>query len=72
MQLFRDEEHVEAWCRERDRERGGILTTAQLWGLARAWYADRLAPDWRRRTPAEAEEVFSSLGLVGSFWKLAG
>jgi hypothetical protein len=29
-----------------------------------------MSPDWRRRTPAEAEAVFASIGLTGSFWKL--
>jgi hypothetical protein len=29
-----------------------------------------MAPDWRRRTPEEAEAVFASLGLTGEFWRL--
>jgi len=49
---------------------GTILTLEQQWELARIWYADRMSPDWRRRTPEEAEAVFGGLGLTGDFWRL--
>jgi len=39
--------------------------------LARIWYADKLEPNWRRKTLAEAQAVFDSLGLTGDFWELA-
>ena len=44
----------------------------QQWELARIWYADRLLPEWRRRTAEEAEAVFASLGLTEDFWHLTG
>jgi hypothetical protein len=50
--------------------RGATLTPEQLWGLAKAWYENRLASDWRRRTLEEAEAVFDGLGLTGPFWTL--
>lgn len=40
----------------------------QQWGLARAWYSDRMEPDWRRKTPDEVEAIFSGLGLTCAFW----
>jgi hypothetical protein len=40
------------------------------WDLAVAWYRDRLAPDWRRRTPAEVQALFTELGLTDPFWRL--
>ena len=46
------------------------MTIQQIWGLAQAWYPDRLDADWRRRTPQEAQAVFASLGLTGEFWRL--
>jgi hypothetical protein len=46
------------------------MTSEQVWRLASAWYADRLSPAWRRKTPAEAQEVFEALGLTGPFWRL--
>ena len=30
----------------------------------------RIEPSWRRRTPEEAEVLFSTLGLEGAFWRL--
>lgn len=67
---FRSEAHVDRWLAERGLARGAIFSLEQLWRLADAWYADRLAPDWRRRTAAEAEALFAELGLTGDFWRL--
>jgi hypothetical protein len=50
--------------------RGALLSIRQLWGLARAWYGDRLSAQWRRKTPEEAQGIFEELGLTGAFWKL--
>jgi hypothetical protein len=71
MLLFRSEEHIDRWCEMWGQPRGGTLTTAQGWALAQAWYSpDRREPDWRRKTPEEAQALFTSLGMVGDFWKL--
>ena len=70
MLLFRSEEHLERWRLERDLGRGETLTLEQQWELARNWYSNRMDPDWRRRTPEEAEKVFATLGLTKDFWKL--
>lgn len=70
MLLFRSEEHVEAWSQRRGIPRGAVLTLEQQWELARTWYAGRADPGWRRRTPAEAQAVFASIGLTGPFWDL--
>lgn len=71
MLLFRDEEHVERWCRQWRMERGAVLSLEVAWRLALAWFsADRGAPEWRRPTLDEMEAVFASLELTGPFWKL--
>ncbi len=70
MLLFRSEEHVERWCRSWGRPRGEIFSLEVQWRLARAWYGDRLRPDWRRKTPAEVEALFAGLGLTSDFWDL--
>ncbi len=70
MLLFRSEEHVEEWYRGRDMPAGATLTLERQWDLARIWYADRLSPGWRPRTPEEAEAVFAGVGLTGDFWRL--
>lgn len=72
MLLFRSEEHIDRWCRARDLPRGGIMTPEQSWKLARAWYADKLKPDWRRKSLDEAEALFAEIGLSGQFWNLRG
>jgi hypothetical protein len=70
MLAFRSEEHLERWCRSRRIERGATLTLEQTWQLGRAWYGDKLSPDWRRATPDEAQGVFAEIGLTGDFWRL--
>ncbi len=70
MLAFRSEGHVDRWLDERSLSRGAVFSLEQLWRLAGAWYADRLAPDWRRRTAAEAEALFRALGLADEFWRL--
>jgi hypothetical protein len=72
MLLFRSEEHAKSWYQRKGIPTGAILTLEQQWELARVWYSDRMSSDWRRRTPKEAEAVFTSLGLTGDFWRLTG
>ena len=70
MLLFRDEEHVDRWCRARELPRGALFTPEQGWRLAYGWFKDRLKPEWRRYTVEEAEAVLEAAGLTGAFWKL--
>lgn len=72
MLLFRSEEHVRRWARERDIAPGAVFIPQQGWALGEAWFADRLDPAWRRRTPQETQAVFESVGLTGPFWDLLG
>ncbi len=71
MLAFRSEAHVDEWCRQRGVEKGSVFALDQAWGLARAWYADKLSPDWRRATPDEAQRLFDDIGLTGDFWRLS-
>ncbi len=50
---------------------GAVISLSTAWALAQAWYSDRLDPAWRRRTVAEAQAVFTELGLTDPFWRLA-
>ena len=71
MCIFRSEEHIANWCRHNNRPHGGTMTVPQQWQLARAWHGqDRRDPAWRRKTVDEAEQVFTSIGLTGDFWRL--
>ena len=71
MLLFRSEEHRQRWGEARGLARGATMSLPTLWRLADAWYRDRMDPSWRRRTPEEAQQVFTDLGLTGDFWQLA-
>jgi hypothetical protein len=64
MLLFRSEEEI-------GEPRGGVMTTAQLHDLAQRWYGDRLDPEWRPRTVQQSQAILGSVGLTGSFWRLA-
>jgi Alkylmercury lyase len=70
MLAFRSEAHVDRWCEQTGLARGAAFPLETAWPLADLWYRDRLSPDWRRRTPAEAQAAFADLGLTGKFWNL--
>jgi hypothetical protein len=68
MLFFRSEELVKAWCRARGIEPRPLVTMAQLWELATAWYATRLTPEARRPGPDEMRGIFAQIGLDDAFW----
>ena len=68
MLLFGSEEALQDWLGERGYERGATMTLEQCWDLARRWYTGRAEATWRPRTREQAERVFASVGLEGSFW----
>ena len=68
MLFFRSEERVREWCKERGSPVRPLVRIDQLWGLARIWYATRLAPDSRRPQPDEMRTIFAGLGLTDEFW----
>ena len=70
MNLFRSEEHVTRWLD--GRPAGATIPVATLAALAEAWWAGRVSPDWRPRTPAESQAILDDLGLTGRFWRLPG
>jgi hypothetical protein len=70
MLAFRSEAHVDRWRERRCLPPGAVFSLEQCARLAHAWYANRLAPDWRRKTADEAEALFTDLGLEGDFWRL--
>jgi hypothetical protein len=70
MNLFRSEEHASRWLG--GRAPGETTSVVTLTELARAWYSDRLAPDWKPRTAEQNQAIFDRLGLTGDFWRLPG
>ena len=69
MNLFRSEEHIEAWIGA--REPGATISVTKLSELAHAWYSDRLAGDWRPHTREQNQAILDGIGLTGDFWQLA-
>lgn len=68
MLFFRSEDLVRVWCQARGIEPRPLVTMAQLWELAVAWYATRLSPEARRPGPAEMRHIFARVGLHDPFW----
>lgn len=68
MLFFRSEEHVNRWCRKEKLPKRPLVSLAQLWELAKAWYENRLTVESRRPAPDEMVEIFSGIGLEGVFW----
>lgn len=72
MVFFRSEDHLERWIGSRSRERGAVLTLADTWRLAQAWYPDRRQAAWRPRTRDESQAILDGLALDpgADFWTL--
>lgn len=68
MLFFRSEELVKAWCQARAIAPRPLVSMAQLWQLAVAWYATRLSAEARRPGPAEIRQIFARIGLSDPFW----
>ena len=63
---------MDRWCRAKDRARGEVLPMTAVWDLSKAWYDDRLSPDYRGRTTAQVQEIFAAHGLTSAFWAPEG
>ncbi|NUP12301.1 MAG: hypothetical protein HOW73_40160 [Polyangiaceae bacterium] len=70
FQPFRSEADVDRWCRDHALPRGAIMSLGALWAFARDWYGSYLSTPWRKRSPAEAQALFTRHGLIGPFWRI--
>jgi hypothetical protein len=68
MNLFRSEERIARWLS--GRPPGATISVLKLSELARAWWSDRLAPDWRPHTREQNQAILDGLELTGEFWRL--
>jgi hypothetical protein len=68
--VYRREADVDAWCARHGIERGEVVPLRQVWELARVWYGNHRAADWKKWTPAAAREIFTRVGLTGEFWRI--
>ena len=59
------------FLRSEDALDGGVAVPIEtMWRLTQPWYADRLSPDFRRRSLREYQAMLTGVGLVGEFWEL--
>jgi hypothetical protein len=70
MLFFRSEESLDEWLESRGAARGATLSIDELWELTKRWYQNRMSPEYRGRTAAQAEAIFRDLGLTSPFWRL--
>ncbi len=49
---------------------GAVFSLEKGRRLAKAWYADRLHPNWRPLTSEEVRALFRRLGFTGPFWRI--
>lgn len=68
MNLFRSGEHITRWLGA--RQPGATIPVTKLNQLARAWYQDRLLPDWRPHSREQNQAILQELGFTGEFWRL--
>jgi Alkylmercury lyase len=70
--FFSSEAQLDSWCLRHAHPRGSVLPIDVAVRLADLWFGDYASPDWVRKTPARAAEIFNELGLDKSFWKMSG
>ena len=68
MLIFRSEAHVATWLA--GRPGGTTIPITKLAELSKAWWANRLAPDWQPRSREASQAILERLGLTGPFWSL--
>ncbi len=67
---FKSEADIDSWCKRHGTLKGEVVPIIQVWELAKLWYGYYLHPDWKRKTPEFAQEIFTSVGLTSDFWQL--
>jgi hypothetical protein len=72
VQPFHNEPDIDDWCARHGYHKGAVVPLAQLDALARRWYGTHLSLDWQKWSSAQAQAIFSSVGLTGEHWRLDG
>lgn len=70
--FFSSESQIDEWAARHGRPKGAILKMPAALQLAQRWFGDYARPDWRRKTPEQAEAIFRELGLDRRFWNISG
>lgn len=67
---FSSKEHLDSWLSRYQMKVGYIMPMESCWKLAQKWYTGRLERDWQRPNQEKVQQLFSSLGLKGDFWRV--
>jgi hypothetical protein len=67
---FRSREDVVDWAKRHQLPVGEVMPITLMAELGRRWYSRHADVDWQKWTPAQALEIFRSIGLVSDFWDL--
>jgi hypothetical protein len=69
--FFSSEAQIDAWCSRHGHPRGSVLPIDIGLRLSDLWFGDYASPNWVRKTPERAAEIFAELGLDPMFWKMS-
>jgi len=61
---------VRDWCERYAVTTGEVVPLRDVANLARVWYGSHANTDWRKWSVAEAQEIFTRVGLTSEFWRL--
>ncbi len=67
---FHSPADIREWCDRYSVMMGEVVPLHYVANLAQAWYGSHAGPEWRKWSIAEAEEIFSRVGLTSEFWRL--
>ena len=70
MLLFKDADEVDAWCARHDIPRGDLQPIERIWEFSKVWYGNHLAPEWKKWTLQEAQDIFRQFALTSETWAL--
>lgn len=70
MLLFANEGQIDRWCGKHRIAKGDVQPIAKVWDFAKVWYGNRLNPDWKKWTVAEAKSIFERFELTGDIWNI--
>jgi hypothetical protein len=68
--FFSCEDRIDQWCLRHGRPKGAVLSVAKGIDLAQLWFGDYASPQWQRKTPQKAAEIFERLSLDPAFWNI--
>jgi Alkylmercury lyase len=70
MLVFKNEEHIDNWCKQHNIPKGDVQAIDKVWKLSQKWYGNHLNPEWTKWTGDEAKQIFKDFDLTHPIWNL--